>query len=123
MKVSQVIKMLKELQPDDEIVVAFWDVDCFHGSVLNEDGVELPVIPRNVWNAYASAFEFRDTIQEMCWDDIQWGLQDYVTKLELEQCALCDKHGDTDDVQEGVCEDCFREMPVEKWVSGKKGGE
>lgn len=84
MKVSQVIKMLKELQPDDEIVVAFWDVDCFHGSVLSEDGAELPVIPRNVWNAYASAFEFRDHIQEMCWDDIQWGLQDYVTKLELE---------------------------------------
>jgi hypothetical protein len=84
MKVSKAIEMLKQMKPDDEIIIELWDAECFHGSVHGEDGAELPVIPRNVWNAYASDFEFRDHIQERCWDDIQWGLQDYVTKLELE---------------------------------------
>ena len=103
MKVSKAIKMLKEMNPDAEIVIEWWDVHCFHGSVVNEDGAELPVIPHNVWDAYAEGFEFRDTLREMCWDDIQWGLQDYVTKLELEARGL---------------------GSPEKWVSGKKkGGE
>lgn len=84
MLVKNVIKMLKGLNPDDEIVVAFWDAECFHGSVVNGDGEELPVIPRELWNAFASDFDLRDHIQEQCWDDIQWGLQDYVTKLELD---------------------------------------
>ncbi len=34
-------------------------------------------------------------------------------------CKSCDLY-DENEVQEGLCSDCFEAMPVDRWVSGKE---
>lgn len=122
MKVSKAIAMLKEMNPDEEIVIEWWDVHCFHGSVVDAHGDEVALIPHEVWNRFASDFAVRETVIEGVYEDIQWGLQDYIK--ELMECSMCHKRDDENEVQGGLCSDCFSEMPEGQWVSGyPKGGE
>lgn len=81
MRVSKAIELLNRLKPDDEIIIEIWDRDCFRGAIIDVDGNEVPLIPQNVWNAFASSFTVRDTVIEEVGDDIQWGLQDYFNEL------------------------------------------
>lgn len=84
MKVSKAIEMLKGMNPDSEIIIEWWDVNCFHDAVVDADGNDIPLIPQNVWDAFAHDFSMRDSVMEDVWNDIQWGLQDYVTQLTKE---------------------------------------
>ena len=82
MKVSKAIEMLKGMNPDEEIIIEWWDIDCFHGNIIDaRHGDEVPLIPQNVWNEFASGFTVRDTVIETVFEDIQWGLQDYWNEL------------------------------------------
>lgn len=81
MRVSKAIELLSRMKPDDEIVIEWWDIDCFHGAIVDPDGDEMTVIPREVWDAFAGAFTTREHIIESVYEDIQWGLQDYCNEL------------------------------------------
>lgn len=84
MKVSKAISLLSQLNPDDEIIMELWDVDCFHGNISDENGDDVPLIPQNVWNDFVSGFTVRDNALESVNEDINWALQEYWNSLVKE---------------------------------------
>jgi hypothetical protein len=56
MKVSEVMEMLSEMNPDESVILFLWDKTLFDNDfnriVNDEIGIEL-VVPTSVWNAVA----------------------------------------------------------------------
>lgn len=79
MKVSKALELLKHYKPDDEIIIEWWDAENFE--LVDKDGCDVPLVPREVWNAYAAKHETSDYVVEQVHEDIRWGLQDYFWEL------------------------------------------
>ena len=55
MKVSQAIEMLSGHDPDEQIVIEWWDRNFIE---LNDDEGKCIAIPLDVWDTVANRFEF-----------------------------------------------------------------
>lgn len=75
MRVSEAIKLLQEMPPDEEIVIAWWGRELFGDSILTKDGEELAECPLDAWNAVAGEYALQEWEVAAIHDDITYALQ------------------------------------------------
>lgn len=76
MKVKDIIKAMGEYDPEEELIIDWWDKQCF--DFMWNDNIEHPLDDterRRLWNEMASSFVPSDFSTDTTWEDIWYSLE------------------------------------------------
>lgn len=82
MKVSQAIEMLSGHDPDEQIVIEWWDRNFIE---LNDDEGKCIAIPLDVWDTVANRFEFSDYTYSNMFTELEEAINDTIKTNKGEQ--------------------------------------
>ena len=85
MKVSELLIQLQDYDPDTQLIVAYWDKECFES--LN---TEERLLTDKEWNVVAQSFEVQDSDQ-MLGADIRTELENVMKHEDIVAKELMDK--------------------------------
>ena len=78
MKVSQAIEMLSGHDPDEQIVIEWWDRNFIE---LDDDEGKCVAIPLDVWETVADGFEFGEYTYSSMFTELEEAINDTTTNI------------------------------------------
>jgi hypothetical protein len=85
MKVSELQELLKKYEPDTQLIVAYWDKECFKAM-----DTEARLLTDKEWNDVAGSFKVQHSDQSMG-RDIRQALENVMTLADISAKELMDK--------------------------------
>jgi len=77
MKVSKAIEMLSEHDPDDEIVIEWWDRNFIE---LDDDEGKCVAIPLDIWKTVADGFEFGEYTYSSMFTELEEAINEAIAE-------------------------------------------
>lgn len=110
MKVSKVLEALSSLDPEDEIIITWFDRRDVESSFFGGGFDAKFKIKDEHWATIATAVETRDTAYEGYYEDFSDSVSNVMSDYKCEQCDTLDYElKNAGDTGENICKGCGEE--------------